>query len=315
MSEGAGAPLLVTGANGHLGRRLIVRLAGQRAVRAVVRSERAAAVLLSLPDAIRPEIRILSYTDEDALAEAASDCAACVHLVGIIKEGRGATYASAHEDTCRVLARAAERAGLQRLVYLSILGSHPDAANACLASKGRAESLLGEGPTPVTTLRVPMVLGEGDFASRALAGQARAPFLFLIAGGRTWQQPIDAADVVEAIVLSLARSEPGNEAFDLGGPEPLRHRELVERAAALYGRRPRVVPVPLGLARSAIGLLSRVASNPPITPAMLGVLQHNDRIDPRPACDELGLSLTPLDETLARCVGPDARDDLPTEAT
>jgi hypothetical protein len=47
---------------------------------------------------------------------------------------------------------------------------------------------------------------------------------------------------------------------------------------------------------------------------MLGVLQHNDRIDPRPACDELGLSLTPLDDTLARCVGPDARDAPSTEA-
>jgi NADH dehydrogenase len=314
MSDGSHAgPLLVTGANGHLGRRLMFRLAGRRTVRAVVRSERAAETLRSLPESARPEIRILSYTDEEALTRAASGCDAGVHLVGIIKEGAGATYEAAHEDTCRVLARVAERAGLRRLVYLSILGSHPDAANACLASKGRAEALLMEGRTPVTVLRVPMVVGEGDIASRALAGQARAPLLFLVGGGRTWQQPIDAADVVEAILLAVDRSAPGAEAFDLGGPESLRHRELVKRAAALHGRRPWVFPVPVGLARWAAKGLARLSANPPITPAMLDVLQHNDRIDPRPACDALGLSLTPLDDTLARCVGPDARDALATE--
>jgi NADH dehydrogenase len=289
-------------------------LAGRRPLRAIVRSERAADTLRALPEAVRPEIRIVSYTDEDALVEAAAGCDACVHLVGIIKEGGGASYENAHEDTCRVLARVAERAGLRRLVYLSILGSHPDAANACLASKGRAEEILMKGVTPVTVLRVPMVLGEGDVASRALAGQARAPFLFLVKGGHTWQQPIDAADVVEAILLAVERGDAPSEAFDLGGPDALRHRELVERAAALFGRKPRVIPVPLGLARFAARTFERLSANPPITSAMLGVLQHNDRIDPRPACDELGLSLTPLDDTLARCVGPDARDAPSTEA-
>lgn len=309
MPEGPHSrPLLVTGANGHLGRRILFRMAGIRPVRAVVRSERAADTLRSLPEAARPEIRILSYTDEAALCEAASGCDAGVHLVGIVKEGRTASYRSAHEDTCRVLARAASRAGLRRIVYLSILGSRPGAANPCLASKGRAESILMEGPTPVTVLRVPMVIGEGDVASRALAGQARAPLLFLVDGGRTWQQPIDAADVVEAVVHALERGGTDDESFDLAGPEPLRHRDLIERAAALYGRQPRIVPVPLGLARLAAAVLARTSADPPITPAMLDVLQHDDRVDPTPACEALGLSLTPLDQTLARCVGPDARE-------
>jgi hypothetical protein len=44
--------------------------------------------------------------------------------------------------------------------------------------------------------------------------------------------------------------------------------------------------------------------DPPLTRAMLGVLDHDDEIDPKPACDELGIQLTPLGETLLRCVGP-----------
>ncbi len=310
----AGSPLLVTGANGHLGRKLALRLAGQRPVRAVVRSERAAAMLRELPEAARPDIRIVSYTDEAALADAAAGCGACVHLVGIIKEGGGATYRDAHEATCEVLARVAPKVGLERVVYLSILGSRPDSSNACLASKGRAERILMDGEVPATVLRVPMVLGEGDIASRALAGQARAPFLFLVGGGRTWQQPIDASDVVEAILAAAARGDTASEAFDLAGPSPLTHRDLVGRAAALYGGRPRVVPLPLTVARIVASTLSRLSANPPITPAMLEVLQHDDRIDPEPARRALGIELTSLEETLRRCVGPESGASGGTEA-
>ena len=72
------------------------------------------------------------------------------------------------------LAQAAARAGLERIVYLSIVGAGPDSPNACLASKGRAEDILLAGPVPAIVLRLPMVLGEGDYASQALAQRARA---------------------------------------------------------------------------------------------------------------------------------------------
>ena len=61
--------------------------------------------------------------------------------MGILRETRNSRYADAHEATTRALAEAAPRAGLRRIVYLSILGSHAQAANACLASKGRAGQL------------------------------------------------------------------------------------------------------------------------------------------------------------------------------
>jgi hypothetical protein len=53
-------------------------------------------------------------------------------------------------------------------------------------------------------------------------------------------------------------------------------------------------------------LFERVFANPPLTRAMLGVLERDDQIDPGPACTRLGITLTPLEATLRRCVGPDA---------
>ncbi|MCA9511866.1 MAG: hypothetical protein KC560_14240, partial [Myxococcales bacterium] len=63
--------------------------------------------------------------------------------------------------------------------------------------------------------------------------------------------------------------------------------------------------VPLALARAFAAAAGALLANPPITSAMLGVLQHDDRVDPQPACARLGIALTPLDDTLAHCLRAD----------
>lgn len=305
MSEAARAAagrVLVTGANGHIGRALIARLARAGAVRAVVRSERAAATVRALPAA--PEVVVVDYRDAEALGRAAAGCAAIVHLVGILKEAPGTSYADAHEHTARALAEAARRADCHRIVYLSILGAGVDVPNACLASKARAEAILLAPPLRTTVLRVPMVLGGDDPASAALRARARARVVPLVRGGASLEQPIDAADVVAAIVAALGRPELAGRVLDLAGPESLPRSALVRRAAAIAGRpRPRIVPIPLALVRAFAALAERFAANPPLTRAMLEVLEHDDRVDPAPACAALGIALTPLDETLRRTLG------------
>jgi NADH dehydrogenase len=300
--------ILVTGANGHLGRRLLERVArepgGRREVRALVRSPAAAAVLEGLPGGVRPEVSIVDYGDTEALVRAAEGCTSAVHLVGILRETRSSRYADAHEATSRALAAAAPRAGLRRIVYLSILGSHPDSQNACLASKGRAEQILLAGAVPALVLRVPMVIGSGDFVSRTLRAQARARFVPLLRGGRGREQPIDADDVIAAIVAGLDRLAGGKLALDLAGPQSLSRRELLARTASLWGNHPIAVPLPYALEYALAFLFEKLLASPPLTRAMLGVLDHDDDIDPKPACDRLGIQLTPLAETLRRCVGP-----------
>jgi NADH dehydrogenase len=296
--------VLVTGANGHLGRRLISRLAGERPLRAVVRSERAARQVAELPEAARIETRVLEYGDAAALGEAARGCTHAVHLVGILKEDSTRRYAEAHEGTAGALAEAAAACGLRRLVYLGILGSHPDAPNDCLASKGRAERILLQAKTPALLLRVPMVLGEGDHASRALTAQARGIIVPLLRGGASREQPIYAGDVIEAIVAGVTRPDLDDTALDLAGPESLSRRELLERTARLLGTHPCVLPVPLGVNQALAFVLESLLNDPPVTRAMLGVLNHDDVVDPTPACRRLGIELTPLDEALRRCAGP-----------
>jgi len=296
-------PVLVSGANGNLGRALFEIAGDGSRFRAAVRSQRAADQVAALPVEARPRTIQVDYSNATQMAAAAEDCAVIVHLVGIIKEAANTKYAIAHEESCEVLASAAREAGVRRIVYMSIVGSHPESDNDCLASKGRAEQILLDASVPATILRVPMVLGRNDYASRALRKQATSKSTRLIGGGTTLQQPIDARDVVAAIEGASRDATSENRALDLGGPECLSHRDLVVRAAHALGKdAPSIGSIPLGLARLFASIVGGVLSNPPITTSMLGVLEHDDRIDSGAACEQLGLSLTPLDDTLAYCL-------------
>ncbi len=294
--------ILVTGANGHLGRQLVAALTPETPVRAVVRSQRAARTLAGSG----AEVRILDYLDPAAMLEAARGCSHIVHLVGIIREAPGSRFADAHEGTTAVVAEAGRAAGVQRIVYLSILGAAADSANPCLASKARAERLLLDARVPALVLRIPMVLGEGDHASRALSRRATAR-LDVQYRASSLEQPIYAGDVVAAVRRGLAlpggEEDPGDLLLELAGPESLSRRELTRRAAGVLGLpAPVVVSLPMWVGMLLAGVLERLLPSPPVSRAMLGVLDHDDRIDPGPARDLLGLALTPLDEMLRRCL-------------
>ena len=289
--------VLITGANGHLGHRLIHELHGTVPLRAAVRSERAAQQLEGFPGL---EVVQVDYNDVAAMTRALEGVSAVVHLVGILKEGAGNTYEAAHEQTCATLCAAMDgRRDTVRMVYVSILGSSVDSTNACLRSKGAAEEILLRTLPNTTVLQVPMVLGEGDYAARSLSSNARKALSF---GFRmaSLEQPIYAGDVVRALEVACADSF-GRVA--LAGPESLSRRDLVHRAAASLERDTRVVSLPLGFGMLMAGFFERVSANPPVTRAMLEVLDHDDAIDPQPVAERMGLELTSLDQMLSTVIG------------
>ena len=299
-------PLLVTGANGHLGRlvlRTLARDADAPPVRAVVRSERAAASLSDLPGAAGRDVRIVDYRDGAGLVEAVRGASAAIHLAGILKETRGNRYEDAHERPARALAAACAAAGVPRIVHTSIHGADAKSANACLASRGRADALLLGAPVPAVILRVAMVLGEGDAATQGLRGEATGGRTALVRGGATIEQPIAAVDVVAALLAAARADVHGDAIHALGGPEALTHRELVLRAAAILGHEVSFRHIPRAAANAFAWLAERFAADPPLTRAMLGVLEQDDVIDPAPACAALGLTLTPLDAALRLALG------------
>jgi uncharacterized protein YbjT (DUF2867 family) len=296
--------VLITGANGHLGCRLIARLTATHSVRAIVRSEQAKSKILSLPESSRIEVLVRDYQETAAMSDAAVDCDYVVHLVGIIKETASAKYADAHEKTTECLIDALKSSSVKRVIYISILGSGPDSSNACLASKGRAEQLLLGAEIPALILKVPMVLGEGDFASMALERKARSGINFVFRAASK-EQPIYAGDVVEAISAGISHDDLDNQSLELAGPESMTRRSLIQRAARSLGNSVSVVSLPVAIRMGIAFLFEKLLGNPPVTRAMLGVLDHDDEIDVAEACDLLNISLTGLDQVLDLCIAGD----------
>ncbi len=291
--------IAITGANGHLGRKLMRRLLDEQGceVRAIVRSERAAATVLATAEV---DVSIVDYTRGDQIAAATADCDQLVHLVGIIKESAQNGFVQAHEAPCEALGAVAP--SVKHIVALGIVGTNSASTNACLKSRANAEEILARATVPATVIRVPMVLGPDDYASMSLAKNGRKSVAF---GFRTasLEQPIYSEDVVSAIVAGL-QLEPAHRTLEMAGPESLSREALIKRAGQVFGCQPRVISLPLGIGMMLASLFERVSKNPPVTRAMLGVLDHDDEIDAQPALEQLGLTLTPLDEMLARVLKP-----------
>lgn len=298
--------IAITGANGHIGLKLIDRFqqAGDE-VRALVRSSRASETIKSRYADL--DIRVVDYANGAELKTACEECDVLIHLVGIIKESRFNTFEQAHEAPCQALAEA--DLGVKHIICLGIVGTDAASDNACLKSRARSEAILRTAPVPVSIVRVPMVLGPDDYASMSLARNGRKSLVF---GFRTasLEQPIYSGDVVKAIVAT-ANLPAENRTLDLAGPESLSRAQLIKRAGKCFDNEPAVLSLPIALGYTIAFVLELISSSPPVTRAMLGVLDHDDAIDNRAALKQLGIELTSLDETLQAVLMPPAPPSTP----
>ena len=295
--------VLITGANGHLGKKLILE-SEEYDICALVRSEKAQSDLMNFIEVHRiknVEIVKCDYLDVTTMKQLTSSCGYLVHLVGIIKENGQNNFNLVHKQTTEVLIKALKDSKVEKTCYISILGSKQDSKNICFSSRGFAENLFLKSDIPSLILQIPMVLGEGDYASKALLKNTLSKFN-LTYRKLSLEQPIYAGDIIKAIKIDINRTFTGvispNGIKILAGPISLTREELTKKVAKLIGVRVRIFSLPLFLGYSLAGIAEILFTNPPISKAMLGVLDHDDNIDPLPACNELGIELTPLDSML-----------------
>ena len=251
MTEGA-RPVLVAGGTGFVGRRLVAALtATGRDVRVMTRR----------PERYRgPGVPVLGDVDDPTtLHEPMAGCAAAYYLVHSLDspdfEARDARAAEA-------FGKHAATAGLTQIVYLGGLGADGDRLSPHLRSRREVESLLAAAGVPVTALRAGIVVGHGGISweiTRQLV--EHLPAMVTPRWVRTRTQPIAAADVVRYLVGVLERPDALGRAFEIGGPDVLAYAEMLQRVAAIEGRRLPILPVPLlspGLSSRWLALVTDV---------------------------------------------------------
>ena len=144
------------------------------------------------------------------------------------------------------VARAAERAGVRRLVYLGGLGDDAADLSSHLRSRRETGLRLASGTVPVTTLRAAIVVGRGSAAFETIVALVeRLPVMVCPRWVTTPTQPIALDDVVHYLSEVADRPDLDGGTFDVGGPEVLTYRDMIERIGKLLGRRSRIVEVPV----------------------------------------------------------------------
>jgi uncharacterized protein YbjT (DUF2867 family) len=292
--------ILVTGANGFVGRHVTRDLAAEGPpVRAMVRDARGAATL----DGVRCELVRGDVTDPASLRAAARGVRTIVHLVAIV-EGAPATFERVMAAGTGNLVEAARESGVRRIVLMSALGTGPGATVPYFRAKWAAEQAVGSCGIEHVVLRPSFVFGaDGGALPRFLRIARLSPVTPVIGPGTQRVQPIWIDDVVRAVRLAVL-GEEANGPVELGGPQTVTWNELWGRMKSALGTRGPAVHVPFWLARGPAAMLERLPS-PPLTRDQLRMLEGPDNVvsDGGSSMRRLGLTdLVPLDEQLRRAV-------------
>lgn len=244
----------VTGAFGFTGRHIAERLLGLG--REVVTLSRRSGD--GDPLAARVTIRRLDFGQRSALPGALAGVDTLYNTYWMRFPRRGRTFESLVGES-RELFEAAERAGVRRIVHISVVNARSDAPTPYVRAKAAVEAAVRASSLEWAIVRPTLTFGPDDILVNNLAWALRRLPVYGMPGfGRYRLQPVHVEDVARICVE--AANEPSGVTVDAAGPETLTYRELVDLVRSVVGSRSMVLPMPrtavLGAA-SVLGLLVR----------------------------------------------------------
>jgi len=186
----------------------------------------------------------------DSLLAAAEDADAVINLVGILFPSGKQTFKSVMDEGARHVAEAARASGARSLVHVSAIGASPNAPSYYARSKAAGEQAVKEIYPDAVILRPSIVFGpEDDFFNRFASLAQFSPVLPLIGGGKTKLQPVFAGDVAKAVIAGLTGKTEAGMPYELGGPQVLTMKEIMQRVIAYTMRKRLLVSEPFFLAK------------------------------------------------------------------
>ena len=269
--------ITIYGGSGFIGRHVVRAIAKTGArMRVAVRRPELAGHLQPLGgvgqiNAVQANVRY-----PESLLAAAQGADAVVNLVGILFPTGKQTFKAVQDEGARHVAEAARAAGAKALVHLSAIGASADAPSVYARTKAEGEAAVKAVFPNAVILRPSVVFGpEDDFFNRFAALARIAPALPLIGGGKTRLQPVFAGDVAKAVIAGLTGKAAAGAPYELGGPEVLTLKAVMERVLTYTMRKRLLVPEPFWLAKLQAAFLQWLPT-PPLTIDQVRLLQTDN---------------------------------------
>jgi NADH dehydrogenase len=248
--------ILLTGASGTVGRALLpLLLAAGHDVRALARDPRGLGrhrvdVQIALGDLAR-------LGDRHLQRQALRGADTVIHLAAAIRDEPHARVEELNGLATARLLRAAERAGIERFVFFSALGTSEFQRTRFFRAKALAEKAVVESPLATTIFSPSIVYDPDDRWVRLMKRLALLPAVPISGSGEAMFEPIWARDVARCVVASLD-NDAGNARYELAGPQVLSYDEIARIVARASGRPRPLVHVPLGLVHLTLVTLRRL---------------------------------------------------------
>jgi uncharacterized protein YbjT (DUF2867 family) len=233
--------VLVTGATGYIAGRLIPRLLdlGYR-VRCLARDPHRLRARAWFPyvEVVQGDVMLPS-----SLPAALEGVHSAYYLIHNMASGRG--YTARETDGAQNFVRAAEGAGLQRIIYLGGLADPKQAVSYHMRSRIETGQTLRTGKVPVTEFRAGVIVGPGSISFEMIRFMTELmPVIF----GPVWlqnrAQPIAAQNVIDYLLAALDNPASQGRVFEIGGPDRMPYADLMLTYGRLRGLRRRYVITP-----------------------------------------------------------------------
>jgi uncharacterized protein YbjT (DUF2867 family) len=236
----------------------------------------------------------VSVTDSVALTAVLAGCDAVVHCAGINREIGQQTYRAVHIEGTQAVVDSARSAGVGRLVMLSFLRARPDGPSPYHRSKWAAEEIVRGSGLSYTILKAGVIHGRGDHMLDHLSRAFHTFPVFALVGLRERRvRPVAVDDVVRLLAAAaLGDRRLVDRTFAVLGPEELTLGDAVRRVAAVTGRRPFFVRLPVAAHRLIAVGFEAFMSVPLIARAQVEILAEGV-VDPLPFADAPPADLAP----------------------
>lgn len=287
----------IIGGSGFIGRYVVRRLAkaGYR-LRVVCRRPDAALHLKTAGDVGQITLMRGDMMRPETIAPALEHAYAVINLSGVLVESSRCPFMSVHARGPERLAQMAKAAHVQRFIHVSALGVDKAAGSRYARSKLLGEKAVLAAFPEALILRPSVIFGpEDNFINQFAQMAALAPALPLIGGGATLFQPVYVDDVAAAIQACLTLEEGKHHIFELGGPQTLSFKQILEYILRQIGKSRPLVPLPFSLA-AVIGAFGEWLPRPPLTRDQVRLLRFDNVVSAGArTLAHLGIKPTPME--------------------